>query len=963
MTSQLGVGVLQGLIPLVACGLLNLPFAIALQKYQLQFMRAQDKRLKSTSEILNNMKIIKLQSHCAFRVVAALETEYFEHLLPDIIRNCSHPKGTLSGKIIGLAIPKLLAASVTIHLRCFLGLADEIESVREAALGTGHILVEHYAISVLISFGSSFSPGLPQFVRLIRAVSKYSVGGSVLGFLEVVRRAKNNPNLFTLKVNHGRSFTYAYGPKRTRAPRRVYKDGNADWFDDVDVDGFSVLEVSGMIKELGYDNPEMKFYYKKPTADLDQGLEPLSKDIDVLDMLSYVNKYKLMEVFIEHPVVNSLIDTIDLEQEDASAGLGIANECLGNVGDGLGDENVKNVGDALGYENVDNNEGVITMMEGSDDNDESDDSDFECGIEDKIDDVHVDMQMYKDNIDPNEPQAENNEELVYEEVDLEDFYSEIDSDDDEAERRKALRKLRKCHKPVDGNTYTDNFYILIVVGVDPNYGIYHLAYAIVESENKQAWPWFLDCLRDELELVRNLNFTFVTDKQKGLIPALAETFPYVEHRFCLKHIYDNMKLQWRGQQFKDLLWKCAIATTVSYFNRNMEELKARPHCDVLLNNMCEVLNRQLKDGRDKPIITCLEFIREYLMKRIVIVQHVISKSNGPLTPKANKCVVNVDERTCSCRKWDLTDMPCKHKVGAIWNMAENGLEPGIPESWVHPNIPITYTPPEYHKPAGRPPKKRKKGATELFDGLVKNGKLSSPFAPAVNPSQTTPTMRFTRSNASMYSPIKNTASTASGPNEDNNLRICYGNVLLLLPSLTSTGTWKNSKIVIAAIIGMHCKHEVGAIWNMAENGLEPGILESWVHPSYWLATWEEMYRPPKKRKKGAAELFDGLVKNGKLSRFGQTVTCCKYGQKGHNSISCNGQKGTTSINTSAPAVNPSQSTQTTVNPFAPAVNPSQTTLTMRFTKSNASRYSPIKNTASTASGPSGRGKERLGSDA
>ncbi|GKG01379.1 hypothetical protein Tco_0306084, partial [Tanacetum coccineum] len=91
------------------------------------------------------------------------------------------------------------------------------------------------------------------------------------------------------------------------------KGGNADWFDDVDADGFSVLEVSGMVKELGYENPQMKFYYKKPTADLDKGLEPLSKDIDVLDMLSYVNKYKLMEVFIEHLVDNSVMDTIDLE--------------------------------------------------------------------------------------------------------------------------------------------------------------------------------------------------------------------------------------------------------------------------------------------------------------------------------------------------------------------------------------------------------------------------------------------------------------------------------------------------------------------------------------------------------------------------------------------------------------------------------------------------------------------------
>ncbi|GJS95354.1 mutator type transposase [Tanacetum coccineum] len=42
--------------------------------------------------------------------------------------------------------------------------------------------------------------------------------------------------------------------------------------------------------------------------------------------------------------------------------------------------------------------------------------------------------------------------------------------------------------------------------------------------------------------------------------------------------------------------------------------------------------RQLVDGRDQPIITCLEYIKEYLMKRIVVVQKVIAKTVGPLTP-------------------------------------------------------------------------------------------------------------------------------------------------------------------------------------------------------------------------------------------------------------------------------------------------------------------------------------------
>ncbi|XP_010468340.1 PREDICTED: ABC transporter C family member 8-like [Camelina sativa] len=57
-----GAGAFPGLILLLLCGLLNLPFAKMLQNCQTQFMIAQDKRLRSTSEILNSMKVIKLQS-------------------------------------------------------------------------------------------------------------------------------------------------------------------------------------------------------------------------------------------------------------------------------------------------------------------------------------------------------------------------------------------------------------------------------------------------------------------------------------------------------------------------------------------------------------------------------------------------------------------------------------------------------------------------------------------------------------------------------------------------------------------------------------------------------------------------------------------------------------------------------------------------------------------------------------
>ncbi|GJW17073.1 hypothetical protein Tco_0024509 [Tanacetum coccineum] len=38
------------------------------------------------------------------------------------------------------------------------------------------------------------------------------------------------------------------------------------------------------------------------------------------------------------------------------------------------------------------------------------------------------------------------------------------------------------------------------------------------------------CLADDLELLSNFNFTFITDRQKGMLLIIAKLFPVVEHR-------------------------------------------------------------------------------------------------------------------------------------------------------------------------------------------------------------------------------------------------------------------------------------------------------------------------------------------------------------------------------------------------------------------------------------------------
>ncbi|XP_028076867.1 uncharacterized protein LOC114278907 [Camellia sinensis] len=75
--------------------------------------------------------------------------------------------------------------------------------------------------------------------------------------------------------------------------------------------------------------------------------------------------------------------------------------------------------------------------------------------------------------------------------------------------------------------------LLTVVGMDANNCIFLFAYAIIEKEKKKTRLWFLNLLGKDLNIVNSHYYTFISDKQKGLIDAVAELFPNVSRRFCV----------------------------------------------------------------------------------------------------------------------------------------------------------------------------------------------------------------------------------------------------------------------------------------------------------------------------------------------------------------------------------------------------------------------------------------------
>ncbi|GJU42686.1 transposase, MuDR [Tanacetum coccineum] len=731
------------------------------------------------------------------------------------------------------------------------------------------------------------------------------------------------PSVFSLEIHHGGELS--------KAPDQFYDGWKVHWFDQIDSDGFSVVEVSHMLAGLGYVNPKMEYWYKMPDKD---ALLPISNDSDVLRFTKYVDRFKLMQLYVVHLVDKpkplgdnenpKTEETFDLFFCDLDPDVGEPSK-VPNVGE---HNEVPNVGEPNEVPNMADQTEIPNDAEHSDGSEESDDSDDSMDLEDRIEEVEVDMANFRKYTDknvewvgPNKVPVEDTQPVeaeVFEDLDLEDFDSASDPDDIDSNRKKALKLLARKHKPVDGNIYSENFYCGQTFGNE--------------------------------ELI------------KGMVSRLA-----VENR------------------------------------------------------------RQLW----------------------------LSKND-------------------------------KHAVACIWDMATNGQEPGIPESWVSecywlstwqemyrfkinpyngPDMwkkspsPITLTPPDYHTLVGRPAKKRKKSAAELFDGMVKKGKLSragksvtctkcgqvghnsrsckGQRGPTVNQSQasqasasasarpsgnqskalqasasasprpsgnqpTAPfvTLRFTKNTTNRLSPIKKPAG-ANGLTSLNMDEVMPCQSLLfsgrphcdvLINNMCEQMINKSNGPLTpnATKIFNNIKKEDAqctVIWNGGDlyQATGPYGTQFKINPCNGPNMWKKLpspitltppdYHTPvgrlaKKRKKSAAELFDGMVKKGKLSRAATSLLLQVPGPLGNlvktsqasafASPRPSGNQSQTSVTPLAPTVSQSQifvrPTPHSIRQTIPFLRPTTPFVTLRFTKNITNRLSPIKKPA----GANGKGKNCAG---
>ncbi|XP_057811787.1 uncharacterized protein LOC131026026 [Salvia miltiorrhiza] len=331
--------------------------------------------------------------------------------------------------------------------------------------------------------------------------------------------------------------------------------------------------------------------------------------------------------------------------------------------------------------------------------------------------------------------------------------------------------------------------LLCAIAKDGNNQMFPIAWAVVEVENESCWRWFLKILLEELGIEDGLGVTFISDQQKGLQNAVKELAPFAEHRNCARHVYCNWKKQFKGATLKNIFWRAVRSTYRDEFDAAVEEMRQEnqsayddfmekdhhrfckvfvsTHCnsDMVDNNVSETFNGYIVKARGKHIINMLEDIRVALRERqyknLESVKNV--KVGDKLCPNIKKklekakydsrlCrahpglggkfevqhfddrfIVTLGDKSCSCRLWDITGIPCVHALSAINFMKEDsdayvhecysidkylraynyGMEPINGEKMWPKAVGLPVKPPEVRVMPGRPKKKRKRDRDEI----------------------------------------------------------------------------------------------------------------------------------------------------------------------------------------------------------------------------------------------------------
>ncbi|KAG5608864.1 hypothetical protein H5410_020145, partial [Solanum commersonii] len=152
---------------------------------------------------------------------------------------------------------------------------------------------------------------------------------------------------------------------------------------------------------------------------------------------------------------------------------------------------------------------------------------------------------------------------------------------------------------------------------------------------------------------------------KKALWAAAKATTVQQFTVCMKHMFelDPNVAAWCNEK-EPSQW------TMSYFSSDAKS-------DMLLNNNASY-NREKAELWNLGDVCPM--IKDILLKNQKAAGEYIPRKSNQWTYEIigatimDNWAVDLEKRTCSCRKWSLTGVPCKHTIAAIWANREDTLD-------------------------------------------------------------------------------------------------------------------------------------------------------------------------------------------------------------------------------------------------------------------------------------------------
>ncbi|XP_010471647.1 PREDICTED: uncharacterized protein LOC104751409 [Camelina sativa] len=214
---------------------------------------------------------------------------------------------------------------------------------------------------------------------------------------------------------------------------------------------------------------------------------------------------------------------------------------------------------------------------------------------------------------------------------------------------------------------------------------------------------FLNKLQTDLNMRDGSGFTIISDRQKGLLNAVSQLLPQVEHRMCARHIFWKIAKSYNSAQYTRRLEKLKMYDMGVYEsvmqknpkNCSLAFFNPTASCVDVSNNINESFNNAINVTREFSLVEMLETIRRRAMVRTDIRRKKAQRPKGKYSIKAMEKVnleqkkilnctafragpgeyevqekkstykVHMGLHSCTCQKWEMSGIPCCHVLKVI----------------------------------------------------------------------------------------------------------------------------------------------------------------------------------------------------------------------------------------------------------------------------------------------------------